>query len=146
MIADDPLGRGALLNSLEELFKSFGPGTKAFLAPSIGRTPVLEFQLTRSEDPPFIENRRSLATTELTSRRSATELDLSDDRHEQVLNKLAAHPLVRTIRPPVRLELAALPGSVPVGAPVTVSAPVEDADYPIAVSYTHLTLPTILLV
>lgn len=131
VIADDPLGRGALLSSLEELFKSFGAGTKAFLVPSIGRTPILEFQLTRSDEAPFIENRRSLASTELTSRRAATELDLSEDRHERVLNELAAHPLVRTVRPPVRLELAATPSPSSFGTPATLPTPVESSDYPI---------------
>jgi len=131
VIADDPLGRAALLSSLEETFQGFGPGTRVYLVPSVGRTPVLEFQLTRSDQPAFIENRRNIATTDLVTRRAATELDLSPERHESVLSKLAAHPLVRTIRPPVRLCLADAEQQVPGTAAVALPKPAKDATYPI---------------
>lgn len=131
VIADDPLGRTALLNSLEKLFASFGNGTKAYLAPSIGRTPVLELQLTQSDQPPFIENRRSIATTELVARRDHTEIDLSLDRHDSVLTKLAAHPLVRTIRPPVRLELADQVELASGSELAKLTDPAPEANYPV---------------
>jgi len=131
VIADDPLGRAALLDSLEETFRSFGSGTRAFLVPPVGRTPVLEFQLTRSDQPAFIENRRNIATTELTRRPRQTELDLSVDRHESVLAKLASHPLVRTIRPPVRLELADDENPIVSDETPTIPQPAVDSTYPI---------------
>ena len=65
VIADDPLGRIALLDSLKETLRSFGPGTRAFSAPSVGRTPILEFHLTRSDEPAFIEDRSSIATADI---------------------------------------------------------------------------------
>lgn len=131
VITDDPLGRVALLDSLKETFRAFGPGTRAFSAPSVGRTPILEFQLTQSDEPAFIEDRSSIATTDIAPRATRTELDLSSARHEAVLSDLAAHPLVRAIRPPIRLEL--VDSETPAGDPTDVSipSPSAEATYPI---------------
>ena len=131
VIADDPLGRSALLSSLEETFRGFGAGMQAFMAPPIGRTPVLEFQLTRSEQPAFLENRRDFTMGQVQLRPVRTELDYSDDRHEAVLSKLASHPLVRTIRPPVQLALADSEQSNPSNLAAALPAPSAEATYPI---------------
>lgn len=130
VISDDPLGRSALLSSLEETFKGFGNGTRTFLIPPIGRTPVLEFQLTTSDQPAFIENRRGIVSGELGTRLETSQLDLSAERHESVLNKLSAHPLVRNIRPPVRLTLADNKPSVPIGSTVVIPTRSTEGTYP----------------
>lgn len=41
VIADDPTGALALQRSLEQLLLSFGRGARSFVAPSIGRTPIM---------------------------------------------------------------------------------------------------------
>lgn len=131
VIADDPLGRVALLSSLEETLRGFGAGLRTFLVPPVGRTPVMEFQLTRSDHPAFIDNLRGMAFGELVPRLDRTELDMSTERHETVLRKLAAHPLVRTIRPPVRLGLADTETPMAIGETVQLPQPAAGATYPI---------------
>ena len=130
-ISDDPLGRSALLSSLEETFIGFGPGTSVFLTPPIGRTPVLEFQLAEDGRPAFIENLRGVVTSEISRHGHRGALDLSEDRHKQVLDDLAAHPLVRAIRPPVMLELDDAEQPVTNTLAVALPQPSAEARYPI---------------
>ena len=54
IIADDPLGRIALRRSLEQLLLSLGMGARSFLAFEVGRTPVLEVQLTTQPEEALI--------------------------------------------------------------------------------------------
>lgn len=137
VIADDPLGHGALLNSLQKILLGFGPGTRTLLATKLGRTPVLEFQLTRSDEPALVDNRLGLAGRDVTAIARSGPVDLSSDRHEKALAALAAHPLVRAINPPLQLQLGSQdipaqqePG-VSSGSQVVIPAPVVDAPYPI---------------
>ena len=99
VIADDPLGRFALLNSLQRMLLGFGSGARTFLATKVGRTPVLEFQLTRGDEPALVDNRLGLARRDVAPIQRASAVDLSADRHELALDKLAKHPLVRAIWP-----------------------------------------------
>jgi hypothetical protein len=57
VIADDPLGRIALRRSLEQLLLSLGMGARSYLAFEVGRTPVLEVQLTTQPTEALIDNR-----------------------------------------------------------------------------------------
>jgi Subtilase family len=131
VIAADPVGRHALRKSLEETFMSLGAGTQVFLAPRIGSTPVIEFQLTRSKEAPRIQSRIGLATSDVPAPRSPSDPDLSPERHEAALNQLAAHPLVRAIRPPVQLSVDDSDEGAPSSALVIVPDPVAGATYPI---------------
>lgn len=131
VIAADPLGRHALRKSLEDAFIALGKGAQVFLAPRIGSTPVIEFQLTRGQDAPRIENRIGLATGEVSVARTPGELDLTPQRHEAALNLLAAHPLVRTIRPPVQLSVDDSEAASPSATPLIIPQPANGASYPI---------------
>lgn len=104
VIADDPTGRIALRRSLEQLLLSLGRGARSYLAFELGRTPVLEVQLTVGGAEALIDSRASLARTEI-PQTAAPLVDRNPDRHEAVLNALQQHPLVRAILPPVLLEL-----------------------------------------
>lgn len=137
VIADDPLGQSALLISLQEIFLGFGPGSRALLATKLGRTPVLEFQLTHSDEPALIDNRLGLSGRDVTTVARGGPIDLSPDRHEHALVTLASHPLVRAINPPIQLQLGN--GEVPApqetsagsGSQVAIPEPVTGAPYPI---------------
>lgn len=131
VIADDPLGRGDLRKSLETVLLSLGPGARTYLAPPIGRTPVLELQLTVSDEPPLIENRVGLASAELPLAPPRAEADLSLKRHESALTRLADHPLVRTIRPPAQLHVEEAKPTQPAAAVFQIPSPAQGAIYPI---------------
>ena len=106
VISDDPLGRAALRNSLQQLLLNLGLGARTLLSSEIGRTPVLEFQLTTGSAPALVDNRLGVAGRDVTPLTAPAPVDLNPDRHEQALNKLADHPLVRAIQPPLQLQLA----------------------------------------
>lgn len=137
VIADDPLGHSALLNSLQKILLSFGPGTRTLLATKLGRTPVLEFQLTRSDEPALVDNRLGLAGRDVTVIARGGPVDLSSDRHENALTTLAGHPLVRAINPPIQLQLGSQDIPAPQesgtssGSHVAIPAPIQGASYPI---------------
>lgn len=104
-ITDDPLGQSALLSSLNDTFVGFGDGASVFLMPPIGKTTVLEFMLAKNSHPTFIENRIEVVNKEMDQNRYNLTPDYSEERHKRVLNALTNHPLVRSILPPVILEL-----------------------------------------
>jgi len=137
VIADDPLGRFALLNSLQNMLLSFGPGARTFLATKVGRTPVLEFQLTKGKDAALVDNRLGLGRRDVAPIARSGPVDLSAERHELALNQLAEHPLVRAISPPIQLQLGSQ-GSSSIeqlgpssSLQVQVPTPVPGAPYPI---------------
>ncbi|MGH1356706.1 MAG: S8 family peptidase [Thalassovita sp.] len=105
-ITDDVTGRRALLASLEQLLLGLGQGARTFIATEIGRTPVLELQLTRSDTRAIVDSGIGLSSGEATPAVRSAEADLNPDRHEAALSSLQAHPLVRAIRPPIQLTLA----------------------------------------
>lgn len=138
VIADDPLGRFALRNSLQELLLGLGAGARTFLGSEIGRTPVLEIQLTSNSNDALVDNRLGVAGRDVTSVTSSAPVDQNADRHEMALNRLADHPLVRSIQPPMQLQLADNEGlrsdasSLSTsGLPLVLPQPSQDATYPI---------------
>ncbi|WP_386630488.1 S8 family peptidase [Sulfitobacter geojensis] len=137
VIADDPLGYGALLTSLQKILLSFGSGARTLLASKVGRTPVLEFQLTRGDEPALVDNRLGLSGRDVSSIARGGPVDMSPERHDNALATLAHHPLVRAIRPPLQLQLGAQDAHLPQdtatasGSQVTIPMPVEGAPYPI---------------
>lgn len=104
-IETDRWGRRQLFESLFNLLLSLGDGARSFLLPDVGRTPMLEVQLTRSDDTPLLLDLRQRVTTSTAVVTTTPGVDASVDRHEAALNLLAAHPLVRRIDPPVQLTL-----------------------------------------
>lgn len=106
VIADDPLGRYTLRSSLLEILIGLGTGAQTFFASEVGRTPVLELRLTSGTANALVDNRLGLARRDVATVSVSAPVDLNPDRHEMVLNKLANHPLVRSIQPPIQLQLA----------------------------------------
>ena len=104
-IETDRWGRRQLFESLFKLLTSLGNGTRSYLLPAVGRTPMLDVQLTRSPDEPALLDLSQLVTTSADLPTTVPEVDTSLDRHEAALDRLASHPLVRRIDPPVRLTL-----------------------------------------
>lgn len=134
VIADDPTGRIALRRSLERLLLSLGPGTRTRIAFEVGRTPVLEVQLTTQPIAASIENRAEAISGEARPALPGLFIDRSPERHEATLVKLEQHPLVRAILPPVQLQLADdLKGGRPNldGELVTIPSPQPQSTYPI---------------
>ncbi|MFK3888831.1 S8 family peptidase [Sphingomonas sp. NPDC079357] len=138
VIADDPVGRGQLLRSLEGLFLGLGLGARAFVHRSIGRTPVLELQLTRDTRPALIDNRSSPVGGEIATALLPNEVDRSPDRHEAALGALQDHPLVRAILPPILLQIEEeqRPPPSDLGLdlpsyPLEIPPPAADATYPV---------------
>lgn len=135
-IASDATGRTELFRSLERMLLSFGPGTRTLLSVRVGRMPVLEFQLTQGESPAIVDNRLGLLRGDVAPAPAPTLIDRNADRHETALNLLQRHPLVRAIRPPLRLQLvdSDSPKSLevpPRGQPIEIPLPTQDATYPI---------------
>jgi hypothetical protein len=133
VISDDPSGRAALQRSLEQLVLSFGAGTRAYFSAVIGRTPVLEMQLTTGAQRALLDNRLGGARGELSGLGVVT-IDQTPQRHEAALTALQNHPLVRAIRPPVQLQLAdAESGRLDFEgvAPLKLPKPTQGATYPI---------------
>lgn len=138
VIADDPVGRNALLRSLESLLIGLGQGARAFVHRSIGRTPVLELQLTTGAQPALIDNRSSPIGGEITASVPLVAVDRSPERHEAALNALQQHPLVRAILPPVLLQIEDEHRPIDSGLglellsmPLTIPKPATGAIYPI---------------
>jgi Subtilase family len=138
VIADDPLGQRALLKSLEKNLLELGPGTRTILATKIGRTPVLEIQLTKSKKPAVVDNRLGLATRDISPLALSGPPDFNQKRHKTALIKLAQHPLVRKILPPIQLQLSESqkpPGNQDdtsmASKKVTIPEPAAGATYPI---------------
>lgn len=134
-IADDPRGGNELRRSLEQVVLSFGNGTRAYLAAIIGRTPVLEMQLTTGRERALIDNRVGVVGGDRAGMLSPAEIDRTPARHEAALSALQQHPLVRAIRPPVQLQLtedqSTSAQTAAVGTPVVIPKPVQGARYPI---------------
>jgi Subtilase family len=134
-IADDPSGRDALRRSLEQVVLSFGDGTRAYFSALIGRTPVLEMQLTSGGERALIDNRVGIAGGDGATALTPVEIDRTPARHDAALNALQRHPLVRAIRPPVQLQLTddqgAAAHAAADGAPLTMPKPAQGARYPI---------------
>jgi hypothetical protein len=138
VIADDPLGRYALRQSLQQTLLDLGPGARTYIATKIGRTPILEIQLTTSDTEALVDNRLGIAKRDVVPLVRGGPVDLDADRHEIALTNLANHPLVRAIRPPVQLQLAdnEEPISPTDGAStketfLSIPEPSADATYPI---------------
>jgi hypothetical protein len=105
VIADDPTGRIVLRRTLENLLLSFGRGARIYVASEIGRTPVLEVQLTRSDEAAMVDNYLGLTRADVVPLPTPAQIDQNAERHEAVLTALQGHPLVRAILPPVQLQL-----------------------------------------
>jgi hypothetical protein len=134
VIADDPLGRIALRRSIERLLLSLGLGARSYLAFELGRTPVLEVQLTTQPVEALIDNRTGVAGSDSGHDISLSFMDRNPERHEAALNALQKHPLVRAILPPVLLELTddrSMSGAVAATGPITIPAPQNQSTYPI---------------
>ncbi|MHC2543391.1 hypothetical protein ACVINY_004103 [Sinorhizobium meliloti] len=132
VISDDPLGRLALRRSLERLLLSLGMGARSFVEFDVGRTPVLEVQLTTDRTEALIDNREGVAGRDSGPALTATSMDRDPARHEATLNALQSHPLVRAILPPVLLELTD-EGSRQISDAdlVTIPAPQGQSTYPV---------------
>lgn len=105
VIADDPTGRNTLQRTLEALLLSLGRGARSYVASAIGRTPILEVQLTRGEHQALVDNRSGLARGDVAPLPVSAQIDQNPERHEAALSALQQHPLVRAILPPVLLQL-----------------------------------------
>jgi hypothetical protein len=121
-IANDTWGRRELFNSLFKVLLSLGNGARSFLLPSVGRTPILELQLTRSTAAPALVDLSQIETTSSELPASTPDVDPNIERHEAALLRLADHPLVRRIDPPVQLVLSENAGGAP-AAPRTFTIP-----------------------
>lgn len=124
----DAIGFRRSVASLQSIFLETGAGLIATLLPSPGGVPSIEVLLTTSPAPPRIEDRR-LVRTEPVERLAPAIFDQNVERHEALLHRLAAHPLVRRIRFPVLLQ----PTNVQVGsiaAHFSVPHRVPDGRYP----------------
>lgn len=132
VIADDPTGRITLQRSLEQLLLSLGAGARSFLTFDVGRTPVLELQLTDSAEEAIVANYAGLARHDGAPALPPSDIDRRPARHEQALNALQKHPLVRAVLPPVRLELAddETPRPSASSAPSALPIPQSAATYP----------------
>jgi Subtilase family len=104
-VATDRWGRKELFESLFHLLLDLGPGARSFLLPPVGRTPMLEVQITRLKEPPVLVDLRQIATTAADLPETKPDVDPTVARHEDALWRLAAHPLIRRIDPPVQLAL-----------------------------------------
>lgn len=132
VIADDPIGRFTLQRSLEQLLLSLGAGARSFLTFDVGRTPVLELQLTDGPEDAVVANYAGLARHDAAPAFPPSNIDRRPARHEQALGALQKHPLVRAVLPPVRLEIAdeGSPGASASGTPLDLPPPQADARYP----------------
>ena len=135
VIADDPIGRHALRRTLETLLLSLGRGARSYVTSEIGRTPILELQLTGSDHEALVDG-SSVTRTDGVPTTAPLQIDRNPNRHEAALNALQGHPLVRTILPPVLLQLT---DEVPTkkidrqtdAKPLSIPKPEPDSIYPI---------------
>ncbi|WP_426261792.1 S8 family peptidase [Sphingomonas sp. DC1100-1] len=125
---DDVLGLRFSFQTLQREIAALGQGMYAALLPSPGGVPSLEVLVTDAKRNPLIEDRRAVQG-ELSLEPASANIDRDVSRHEDVLNTLAAHPLVRRIRFPVMLETSS-PTAVPTSTPFAIPARVEGATYP----------------
>jgi Subtilase family len=104
-IANDRWGRRELFNSLFRLLLSLGNGARSYLLPAMGRTPILELQLTTATSVAALVDLSQIETVSAELRETAPIVDPNVGRHEEALTQLAYHPLVRRIDPPIRMTL-----------------------------------------
>ena len=102
----DLSGISALYNSLETLLLSFGAGSRTYLLTNSINSQELELQLTTDSAQAIVENPNSPIARNVETIDRLANVDLSIERHERVMNLLQAHPLVREIRLPIRLQLS----------------------------------------
>jgi hypothetical protein len=110
-IASDRWGRRELFNSLFRTLLNLGNGARSLLLPAVGRTPILELQLTRSAATAALVDLSQIEATAAEEMAAVPEVDPNVERHEAALLRLAEHPLVRRIDPPVQLTLDAEAGT-----------------------------------
>jgi len=103
--SSDVLGLKKSFDTLQGEISRFGDGIYAAILPSPGGLPSVELLVTNSPNKALLEDRRTVKG-ELTLAPVLVELNTNVHRHEDVLNALANHPLVRRIRFPVLLEKA----------------------------------------
>ncbi|MGE8136326.1 S8 family peptidase [Novosphingobium olei] len=127
-LSDDVLGLRQSFETLQREIGALGQGMYAALLPSPGGVPSLEVLVTNSRNLPLIEDRRAIKG-DLTLEPGVASVDPSVERHEEVLNVLAKHPLVRRIRFPVLLEASDAP-TVPMPQPFVVPPRVAGGIYP----------------
>jgi Subtilase family len=99
----DVLGFRRSVGSLTSILDESGPGLSAALLPSPGGIPSIEVFLTKSANPPYIEDIRVVRPNKSKPKLPAA-LDTSVERHESLLRRLSEHPLVRRIRFPVIIQ------------------------------------------
>lgn len=124
----DVLGLRTSFESLQTELAELGNGVYAALLPSSGGVPSIELLITTSKNKPLIEDRRSVLG-ELTLIPTSAPVDADVERHENVLNVIGAHPLVRRIRFPVLLKPSTAPSN-PSSTPFSIPARVSDGVYP----------------
>jgi hypothetical protein len=112
--SDDVLGLRRSFQTLQDRLRSIGPGLYATLLPSAGGVQAIELALTTGPAPALIEDRR-VVRHDLPLVLPVQPVDRNIERHEQMLTKLASHPLVRRIRPPILLEHSDSPASAGTG-------------------------------
>jgi hypothetical protein len=116
---DDALGFHRSFASLQSVFREGGAGLIATLLPSPSGAPSIEVLLTSAREPARIEDRRVVQLNEDTGTTSPpVRLDHDVQRHENFLQRLAEHPLVRRIRFPILIqateaESSSAPGTFP---------------------------------
>lgn len=103
---NDLSGIPALYKSLETLLHSFGAGSRTYLLSNSSNSQELELQLTTDSAQAIVENPNSTIAQNVDTIDRLANVDLNIERHEKVMNLLQAHPLVREIRLPIRLQLS----------------------------------------
>ncbi|WP_164988244.1 S8 family peptidase [Bradyrhizobium betae] len=126
---DDVLGLWRSFDAFQRLILSVGRGTHAALLPSSGGIQGIELLLTNGRSPPMIEDRREVRG-EAVEVSDPGGIDQSVDRHEEVLNRIAQHSLVRMIRPPIIFQPAEAASAPPAKQPFSVPLRVEAGIYP----------------
>ena len=124
----DVLGLRQSFESLQSDISRFGDGIYAAILPNPGSLPAIELLITNSHTKPLLEDRRTVKG-ELTLLPVSATLNTNVHRHEDVLNAIANHPLVRRIRFPVLLE-SSQGSTVPGGKPFAIPARVSTGTYP----------------
>jgi hypothetical protein len=104
-INSDTSGRRELFGSLFRTLLDLGNGARSYILPAIGRTPILELQITRSPGAPALIDLSQIESASTDLSITTPEIDTTVERHELCLRKLAEHPLVRRIDPPVELSI-----------------------------------------
>lgn len=126
--SSDVLGLRRSFETLQEDISRFGDGIYAAILPNPGSLPSVELLITNSPNRPLLEDRRTVKG-ELTLLPAVAELNTNVRRHEDVLNALANHPLVRRIRFPVLLE-SSQAAHFPAGRPFVMPARMPTGTYP----------------